>query len=88
MARQRTELRLAGTAVEPLRGLDAKLADATNEADRFYRERLPSSDAELAAELGVLTKKAGVRLVGATYVPTPVLAGSAGELTQMNVSSA
>ena len=46
-----------GIAAKPLRGLDAKLASTTEEADRFYRERLPSTDSEVAAELGALTKK-------------------------------
>jgi hypothetical protein len=87
MTQQRKELRLAGAAAEPLRGLDAKLATATGEADRFSRERLPAKDSEVVAELGALTKKAGVRLVGATYVPAPVLAGSAGELTELRIDA-
>ena len=68
MAQQRKELKAAGIAAEPLRGLDAKLARATEEADRFSRDRLPATDSEMVAELGELTKKAGVRLAGATYV--------------------
>jgi hypothetical protein len=87
MTQQRKELRLAGAAAEPLRGLDAKLATATEEADRFSRDRLPARDSEVVAELGELTKKAGVRLVGATYVPAPVLAGSTGELTELRIDA-
>jgi hypothetical protein len=87
MKQQRNELRLAGAAAEPLRGLDAKLATATEEADRFSRDRLPARDSEVVAELGALTKKAGVRLVGATYVPAPVLAGSTGELTELRIDA-
>ncbi len=87
MAAQRTELRLAGVNVQPLRGLDAKLATATGEADRFSRERLPAKDSEVLAELGELTKKANVRLTGAQYVPAVVLAGSAGELTEMKIDA-
>ena len=87
MTQQRKELRMAATAVEPLRGLDAKLATATEEADRFSQDRLPAKDSEVVAELGELTKKAGVRLVGATYVPTPVLAGSTGELTELRIDA-
>ena len=87
MAAQRTELRLAGVNVQPLRGLDAKLATATAEADRFSRDRLPAKDSEVLAELGELTKKANVRLTGAQYVPAVVLAGSAGELTEMKIDA-
>src|SRR5438270_8508879 len=64
---QKTELRIAGVAVQPLRGLDDKLASATKGADAFYSNRLPQSDSQVAAELGALTKKAGVRLTGANY---------------------
>ncbi len=87
MAQQQADKVRAAAAVEPLRGLDAKLFMATAEADRFYRDRLPASDSEVAAELGALTKKAGVRLTGAAYVHTPVLAGSAGALTEMQVDA-
>jgi hypothetical protein len=34
-----------------------------------------------------LTKKAGVRFTGAQYVPEPVLAGSAGELTEVRIDA-
>ena len=87
MTQQRKELRLAGAAAEPLRGLDAKLARATEDADKFSRDRLPAKGSEVDAELGELTKRAGVRLVGATYVPAPVLAGSRGELTELRIDA-
>ena len=87
MAQQRTELKLAGTAAEPLRGLDSKLDAATAQADAFYKQRLPATDSDVAGELGVLTKKTGVRLGGATYVHAPMLAGSAGELTQLKIDA-
>src|ERR1700722_19480089 len=44
MAAQRMELKTAEIAATPLRGLDAKLPEATAEADRFSRERLPATD--------------------------------------------
>jgi hypothetical protein len=82
MADQRIELKTAEISAQPLRGLDAKLARATTEADTFYKDRLPATDSAMVSELGVLTKQAGVRLVRVTYAPTPVLAGTAGALTQ------
>jgi hypothetical protein len=73
--------------VEPLRGLDAKLAAATAESDRFYVDRLPGSDSEVAGELGVLTKKTGVRLTGAGYSHEPVLAASPNALTAVRIDA-
>jgi type IV pilus assembly protein PilO len=87
MERQRTELRIAGVATQPLRGLDTKLATATEEANKFYKQRLPISDSEVAAELGALMKKAGVRLAGAQYMHAVVLPDSAGELAELDIDA-
>jgi type IV pilus assembly protein PilO len=87
MAGQRVQLKTAEIAAQPLRGLDTKLATATAGSDRFYRERLPVSYSEVAGELGVLTKKAGVRLTRVSYMPTEVLAGSDGELTKVRMDA-
>jgi type IV pilus assembly protein PilO len=84
---QKAALQRAQVAVQPLRGLDTKLSVATGEAGNFYKERLPISDSEIAAELGVLTKKAGVRLAGAGYSHALVLAGSSGELTELRIDA-
>ncbi|HEX9201593.1 MAG TPA: hypothetical protein VF865_18695 [Acidobacteriaceae bacterium] len=84
---QQIALKTAAIAVEPLRGLDAKLATATTDADKFYKQRLPDSDSQVAAELGVLTKKAGVRLGGAQYQHAGILAGSTGELTELRIDA-
>jgi type IV pilus assembly protein PilO len=82
MEQQRIALKTAQISAAPLRGLDTKLATATTESDRFYQDRLPASDSEMLTELGVLMKKAGVRLTRVQYTHVPVLAGSAGELTE------
>jgi hypothetical protein len=87
LAQQRIALKTAGIAAEPLRGLDAKLERATAEADRFSQERLPATDSDWAGELGVLTKKHGVRFARGQYLHKPVLAGSAGELTQVQIDA-
>lgn len=87
MAEQRMELKTAELAAAPLRGLDAKLGTATSESDRFYRQRLPGSYSEVAGELGVLTKKAGVRLTRAQYLPATVLAGSDAQLTEVRMDA-
>jgi type IV pilus assembly protein PilO len=86
-AEQSIELKTAELAAVPLRGLDAKLATATEESDHFYRERLPGSYSEVAAELGTLTKRVGVRLVRVQYLPATVLAGSNAQLNEVRMDA-
>ncbi len=86
-AEQRMELKTAEAAAVPLRGLDAKLATATSEADRFYGERLPGKYSEVAGELGTLSKKAGVRLTRVAYSPAIVLAGTSAQLTEVRMDA-
>ena len=87
VAQQQLALKVAEISAQPLRGLDAKLATATTEADRFYRQRLPGSDSEMASELGTLTKKAGVRLTRSAYTYVPVMPGTSGELTEVRMDA-
>jgi hypothetical protein len=87
LGQQRTELRIATVAVQPLRGLDDKLSAATTGANKFYTERLPRSYSEVASELGMLTRKAGVKLTGAQYTPATVLPNSPGQLTEVDIDS-
>lgn len=87
MADQHIALKTAEVSAMPLRGLDVKVARATDEADAFYRDRLASSDSEMLAELGELTKKAGVRLTRVQYTPATVLAGTAGQLTEVRMDA-
>ncbi|MGA1983697.1 MAG: hypothetical protein ABSG84_14675 [Acidobacteriaceae bacterium] len=87
MAQQKIELKTAQIAALPLRGLDEKVALATAESDRFYRDRLPGADSEMLTEIGALAKKAGVRLTGVQYPQEPVLAGSAGELMEQRIDA-
>ena len=84
---QRTELRVATVAAQPLRGLDNKLTDATRDADRFYSDRLPRSYSEVLSELGSLTRKAGVKLTGAQYTPAVVLPNTAGQVTEVEIDA-
>jgi hypothetical protein len=87
IAEQRIARRTAEVAAEPLRGVDAKLAQATADADRFYERRLPASYSEVAGELGTLTKEQRVRLIRVSYTPAPVLPGTAGELTEVRMDA-
>lgn len=86
-ARQQIALKTAEIGAQPLRGLDAKLAQATTDADTFYGHRLPGTDSEVLAELGTLTHSHAVRLTRAQYLHAPVLPGTAGELTEMRIDA-
>jgi type IV pilus assembly protein PilO len=72
---QRVQLIAAQISAKPLRGLDEKLVQSTHDADVFYETRLPYADSQMLAEIGVLTKKAGVRWTHAQYSNTAALSG-------------
>ncbi len=72
---QRVLLTSARVQAQPLRGLDAKLAASTEDADEFYADRLPYAYSQVLAELGHLTQKTGVRLANVQYAQQPVLSG-------------
>src|SRR6185437_9846632 len=82
---QTVAMKTAEIAKRPLEGLDAKLAQATTDAYEFYRKRLPFADSEVVGELGVLAKKQGVKLNQGAYTSAPVMAGSAGALTELRM---
>jgi len=84
--RQDNQLRAAKIAAKPLRGLDVKLVDSTKAADQFYGQRLPYADSQLLTELGVLTKKSGVRLSRVQYPQNEVLPGPY-ELTEVHMDA-
>jgi type IV pilus assembly protein PilO len=87
VAQQRIQLKTAEISAAPLRGLDEKLARATADADKFYRDRLAGADSEVYAEIGALAKKQGVRYTRGQYGYAMVLSGSKGELTEMRVDA-
>ena len=87
LEQQRTNLRIATVAAQPLHGLDDKLTAATSGSDAFYKERLPQSYSAVVSELGVLTRKAGVKLTGAQYTQAIVLPNSTGQLTELDIDS-
>jgi type IV pilus assembly protein PilO len=83
---QRVQLIAAQMAAKPLRGLDTKLIASTEDADAFYQQRLPYADSQALAEIGTLTRRAGVHWTHAQYAYTPVLNGN-DELTQMSIDA-
>lgn len=87
LADQTVARETAKIARQPLEGLDEKLAQATKDSDKFYQQRLPYSISEVVGELGALSKKQGAKLTRANYAYAPVLAGTAGELTEAKVDA-
>lgn len=84
---QTVTLRAAEIANKPLEGLDRKLGQANTDANRFYLERLPFATSEVAGELGALKKRQGVKLVRLGYSYAPVMAGTAGALTEVRMDA-
>jgi hypothetical protein len=85
LAQQRVAMQAAEVASRPLAGLDDKLKQATVESDKFYAKRLPYSYSEVVGELGVLNKKAGVKLTRGQYTEAPVLEGGIAPLTEVRM---
>jgi type IV pilus assembly protein PilO len=87
LADQTIAMQTAKIARQPLEGLDEKLAQATKDADKFYKQRLPFANSDVAGELGGLAKKQGVKLIRVQYAYAPVLVGTAGELTEARMDA-
>jgi type IV pilus assembly protein PilO len=87
LADQTVVMKTAEIARQPLEGLDEKLAQATKDADKFYKQRLPFANSEVVGELGALAKKQGVKLTRVQYAYSPVLEGTTGELTESRMDA-
>jgi type IV pilus assembly protein PilO len=87
IAQQTVAMKTAEIAKRPLEGLDAKLVQATADADKFSERRLPFAYSQVAGELGALAKKQGVKLTRVQYAEAPVLEGGAGALTEVRMDA-
>ena len=87
VAGETAALHAAEAQARPLEGLDAKLDDATTDANTFYRSRLPYAYSQVAGELGALAKRGGVKLNGVQYSQAPMLDGTAGALTEVRMDA-
>lgn len=86
IAQQRTMRTAARIATKPLEGLDEKLTVSTEQADAFYQRRLPYAISQVAAELGAVATREGIRLGTVRYGYQPVLPGPYA-LTQVNMDA-
>ncbi len=89
LAQQRLAMETAELQSKPLQGLDVKLTTASTEADTFYDRRLPYAHSQFLTELGLLTKREGVKLTRVQYAEVPALneAGEGGALTEVRMDA-
>ncbi len=87
VASQQVALKTAELQARPLEGLDVKLTRASQEADRFYADRLPVSYSEVLSELGGLTRRQNVRLTHVNYAQAAVAAQGVSQLTEVRMDA-
>jgi type IV pilus assembly protein PilO len=87
LADQTVAMKTAEIARQPLEGLDEKLAQATKDADKFSKQRLPFAYSEFLAELGAQAKKQNLKLTRAQYAESPEMDGTPGALTEVRVDA-
>ena len=61
------ELKMKTHQVEPLRGMDKKVALAKVEIPQFYKDRFAAQDSDIVQELGKLASESGVKIQQAKY---------------------
>ena len=67
LQRLTTEQRLKTREIEPLRGLDKKVALAKDEINQFYRDRIPTHGSVIYEEMGKVAAQNGVKLGEVKY---------------------
>ena len=87
LEQQQLALKTAQLQARPLEGLDTKLITANNEADAFYDRRLPVTYSQVLTELGVLTKREGIKATRIQYAQAPVLGNTSGALTEVRMDA-
>ena len=83
MQARQLQLKAQDMEVEPMRGLDTKLAMSDREAADFYATRLPDEWSSVLAELGRIAHDNGVALSRVGYAPKAAGSG----LTQVRLDS-
>ena len=59
------ELQQKTRQVEPLRGMDEKVALASKQIDDFYKQRLPAQDSAIFEEIGKVASQSGAKVLQA-----------------------
>jgi len=61
------QLQTKNREVAPLRGLDKKVAVASQQINDFYKDRLPAQNSAMSAEFGKLASQNGVKIFQVRY---------------------
>jgi type IV pilus assembly protein PilO len=83
-AGMQNEFRIKEKEAQPLRGMEGKLKAADKQIETFYRDRLPAESSQIAAELGRLAARNGVRISQAKYERKPTALPG---LTRLEISA-
>jgi Tfp pilus assembly protein PilO len=71
LADKQVQLKAMELQTAPLRGLDKRIEQTRTEIKDFYAHRIPPSYSEIAAQIGDLEVKSGVRLTRLQYAQKP-----------------
>lgn len=71
LAGKQVELKAMDLQTAPLRGLDKRVALTREQIEDFYAKRVPPNYSSIAARIGELEVKSGVRLSRLQYAPGP-----------------
>ena len=71
LAEKQIQLKSLEVQTAPLRGLDKKIDQTRSDIKDFYAKRIPHSYSEIAAQIGDLEVKSGVRLTRLQYAQKP-----------------
>jgi Tfp pilus assembly protein PilO len=77
LAADRTAFKLLTAQTAPLQGLEGKVERAGQDIDSFYAKRIPPNYSTLAAEIGAVAVRSGVRLTRVQYTQSPATQGLA-----------
>lgn len=71
LGNKQVQLKALDLETAPLRGLEKRVGESRDQIDEFYAKRIPRSYSAIAARIGELQVKAGVRLTRVQYTQAP-----------------
>ena len=83
LAGKQTELKTLELQTAPLRGLDKRVDQSRDQMKGFYAKRIPANYSSIAARIGELEVKSGVRLSRLQYSQ----GATSGDLTEISMDS-
>lgn len=83
LVNKQIELKTLELQTAPLRGLDQRVVDSRRQIEDFYADRIPAHYSSIAAEVGELAVKSGVRLSRMAYTQGT----TTGDLTEISLDA-